>query len=104
VNVPRVSAGLFTIREDQAPWGGRYGLGGGLVHVGERTGTATDSYRLPAYTTARITGYWQIDKRTRLTLDVHNLFDKTYATASWGALTVIPGMGRQVVAGVQVAF
>lgn len=104
LNVPRVSAGLFAIREDQAPWGGRYGLGGGLVHVGERTGTATDTYRLPAYTTARITGYWQIDKRTRLTLDVHNLFDKTYYTASWGGLTVIPGMGRQVVAGVQVNF
>ncbi|MFN7152051.1 MAG: TonB-dependent siderophore receptor [Acidovorax sp.] len=104
MNVPRVSAGLFAIREDQAPWGGRYGVGGGLVHVGERTGTATDTYRLPAYTTARITGYWQIDKRTRLTLDVHNLFDKTYYTASWGALTVIPGLGRQVVAGVQVAF
>ena len=104
LNVPRVSAGLFAIREDQAPWGGRYGLGGGLVHVGERTGTATDTYRLPAYTTARITGYWQIDKRTRLTLDVHNLFDKTYYTASWGNLTVIPGLGRQVVAGVQVAF
>ena len=104
LNVPRVSAGLFAIREDQAPWGGRYGLGGGLVHVGERSGTATDAYRLPAYTTARITGYWQIDQRTRLTLDVHNLFDKTYYTASWGGLTVIPGMARQEVAGVQVAF
>ncbi|WP_121453925.1 TonB-dependent siderophore receptor [Acidovorax sp. 106] len=104
LNVPRVSAGLFAIREDQAPWGGRYGIGGGLVHVGERTGTATDAYRLPAYTTARITSYWQIDKRTRLTLDVQNLFDKTYYTASWGNLTVIPGLGRQVVAGVQVAF
>lgn len=104
LNVPRVSAGLFAIREDQAPWGGRYGIGGGLVHVGERTGTATDAYRLPAYTTARITGYWQIDPRTRLTMDVHNLFDKTHYTASWGGLTVIPGMGRQVVAGVQVAF
>ena len=74
------------------------------MHVGERTGTATDTYRLPAYTTARLTSYWQIDKRTRLTLDVHNLFDKTYYTASWGNLTVIPGLGRQVVAGVQVAF
>lgn len=104
LNVPRVSAGLFAIREDQAPWGGRYGIGGGLVHVGERTGTATDTYRLPAYTTARITGYWQIDKRMRLTLDVRNLFDKAYYTASWGALTVIPGLGRQVVAGVQVVF
>ena len=104
LNVPRVSAGLFAIREDRLASGGRWGVGGGLVHVGERTGTATDTYRLPAYTTARLTSYWQIDKRTRLTLDVHNLFDKTYYTASWGNLTVIPGLGRHVVAGVQVAF
>lgn len=105
LNVPRVSAGLFAIREDQAPvGGGRYGLGGGLVHVGERTGTSTDTYRLPAYTTVRATAYWQLDKRTRLTLDVHNLFNQTYYTASWGALTVIPGMARQWVAGLQMAF
>lgn len=102
--IPRVSAGLFAIREDMLANGSRYGLGGGLVHVGERTGTATDTYRLPAYTTARLTGYLQIDKRTRLTLDVNNLFDKTYYAASWGAQTVLPGMGRTVVAGVQVAF
>ncbi|RYF65087.1 MAG: TonB-dependent siderophore receptor, partial [Comamonadaceae bacterium] len=61
LGIPRVSAGLFAIREDRLASGGRYGLGGGLVHVGERTGTATDTYRLPAYTTVRLRGYWQID-------------------------------------------
>ncbi len=42
--------------------------------------------------------------RTRLMLDVHKLFSKTYCTASWGNLTVIPGLGRRVAAGVQAAF
>lgn len=104
LGIPRVSAGVFALREDRLASGGRYGVGAGLVHVGERTGTATDTYRLPAYTTARLTGYWQIDPRTRLTLDVNNLFDKHYAAASWNAIAVIPGLGRQVVAGVQVKF
>lgn len=104
VNIPRVSAGLFVMREDALAHGGRYGVGGGLVHVGERTGTATDTYRLPAYTTVRLTSYWQMDARTRFMLEVHNLFDKTYYAASWGALTVLPGLGRQVVASVKVAF
>ena len=103
-NIPRVSAGLFAIREDSLAGGGRYGLGGGLVYVGERTGTATDTYRLPAYTTVRLTSYWQIDPRTRIGLELHNAFDKHYALASWGALTVIPGLGRQLVASVQVKF
>ncbi|WP_082492971.1 TonB-dependent siderophore receptor [Acidovorax sp. Leaf160] len=104
LGIPRVSGGVFAIREDRLASGGRYGVGGGLVHVGERTATATDTYRLPAYTTARLTAYWQIDPRTRLTLDVHNLFDKHYAASSWGALTVMPGLGRQVVAGLQYSF
>ena len=103
-NIPRVSAGLFAIREDRLPGGGRYGVGGGVVHVGERTGTATDTYRLPAYTTVRLTSYWQVDPRTRLGLELHNAFDRHYALASWGALTVIPGLGRQLVASVQVKF
>jgi iron complex outermembrane receptor protein len=103
-NIPRASAGLFAIREDRLPGGGRYGVGGGLVHVGERTGTATDTYRLPAYTTVRLTSYWQVDPRTRVGLELHNAFDKHYALASWGALTVIPGLGRQLVASVQVRF
>jgi iron complex outermembrane receptor protein len=45
-----------------------------------------------------------MDARTRFTLEVHNLFDTTYYAASWGALTVLPGLGRQVVASVKVAF
>lgn len=104
LNIPRVSAGLFALREDRLPSGGRYGVGGGLVHVGERTGTATDTYRLPAYTTVRLTSYWQMDARTRFVLEVNNLFDKTYYTSSWGNFTVQPGLGRQLVASVRVAF
>ncbi len=45
-----------------------------------------------------------MDARTRFTLEVHNLFDTTYDAASRGALTVLPGLGRQVVASVKVAF
>jgi iron complex outermembrane receptor protein len=104
-NIPRASGAVFAIREDRLPGaGGRYGIGGGLVHVGERTGNATDTYRLPAYTTARLTAYWQVDPRVRLTVDVHNLFDKTFYAASWNNLTVLPGLGRQVVAGLQAKF
>jgi len=102
-NIPRVSGGLFAIREDRL-FDGRYGIGGGVVHVGERTGNATDTYRLPAYTTVRLTAYWQVNPRVRVTLDVNNLFDKTFYVASWNNLTVLPGLGRQVVAGLQAKF
>ena len=102
--IPRISGGLFAMYENELAGGMRYGLGGGLTHTGERTGTATDSYRLPAYTLARISAYLQINPAMRLTLDVNNLFDKQYAAASWTATTVLPGMPRQITAGVQVKF
>ena len=80
-------------------------MGGGLVHVGERTGTATDTYRPARHTTARLDQLLAIDKRTRLTLDVHNLFDKTYYTARGGKPDGDPGLGPPGGGrGVQAAF
>ena len=102
--IPRISGGLFAMYENELAGGMRYGLGGGLTHTGERSGTATDTYRLPAYTLARISAYLQINPAMRLTLDVNNLFDKHHATASFGNLAVIPGPGRQITAGLQWRF
>jgi iron complex outermembrane receptor protein len=103
LNIPRVSGAVFAIREAELAQG-KYGVGGGVVYVGERTGTTTDTYRLPGYTTARLTAYWQPLPRLKLTAEVHNLFDREYYTASWGSLTVIPGLGRRVVLGAQLDF
>lgn len=104
-NIPKVSASLLAIREDAMPWvGGRYGVGAGVVYVGSRSGNATDTYSLPAYATVKLVSYWQIDRRTKVYFDIHNLFDKTYYPASWGNLAVIPGLGRQFVAGLRYQF
>lgn len=104
-NIPKVSASLLAIREDAMPWaGGRYGVGTGIVYVGSRSGNATDTYSLPAYATVKLITYWQIDRRTRVFMDVHNVFNKNYYPASWGNLAVIPGLGRQFVAGLRYQF
>jgi iron complex outermembrane receptor protein len=104
-NIPKVSASLLAIREDAMPrFGGRYGVGTGIVYVGSRSGNATDTYSLPAYATVKLVSYWQIDRKTRVFFDVHNVFDKEYYPASWGNLAVIPGLGRQFVAGVKYQF
>ncbi|SPD64392.1 Iron complex outermembrane recepter protein [Cupriavidus taiwanensis] len=104
-NIPRISASLLAIREDAMPkFGGRYGIGTGIVYVGNRSGNASDTYSLPAYATVKLVTYWQIDRRTRLFLDIHNVFDKTYYPASWGNLAVVPGLGRQFVAGLRHRF
>lgn len=97
MNVPKTSAGLLLIREDSLVDGRRYGVGGGLHYVGNRSGNTADTYSLPAYTTAKLLGYWQLSKTVRLSVDVDNVFNRTYYTGSWGNLYVIPGAQRSIV-------
>ncbi|MTV55237.1 TonB-dependent siderophore receptor [Pseudoduganella buxea] len=104
VNVPEFSAGLFAIREDTLANGKRYGVGGGLNYVGDRAGNSTDTYALPAYTTAKLVSYWQFSKRARLSVDIHNLFNRQYYTSSWGALYVTPGAERSIVTRLKLDF
>jgi iron complex outermembrane receptor protein len=101
-NIPKISAGLFAIREDVLADGSRYGVGGGVNYVGDRSGNPADTYTLPAYTTVKLVSYWQINKTARVSLDVHNLFNRNFYTASWGNLYVIPGAGRSVVASLKL--
>ncbi|QGZ39361.1 iron complex outermembrane receptor protein [Pseudoduganella flava] len=101
-NVPKVSAGVFALREDELPNGTRYGIGGGVNYAGDRSGNTADTYTLPAYTTVKLVSWWQVSKRARLSVDVHNLTNRMYYTASWGNLYVIPGPERSVVARLKI--
>jgi iron complex outermembrane receptor protein len=82
------------------------GLGGGLTHVGARTGD--DPYsappQLPAYTIAKLTAYWRATPALRLSLDLDNLFDKAYYASAYNRVWVTPGSPRTVTAGVQYKF
>ncbi|MBK1687173.1 TonB-dependent siderophore receptor [Rubrivivax gelatinosus] len=113
LGVPRLNAGVLAVYEAQAPVGGRYGVGGGLTHVGERVGQAytaaeadagTEAFMLPSYTTAKLVAYWAATPSLRLSLDVDNLFDKTYYTSSYSRVWVTPGAPRNVTLGVQAKF
>ena len=113
LNVPRVNGSLLAVYEDALPNGQRYGLGGGVTHMGQRLGQArtqaeanagTAAFALPSYTTAKLVGYWRITPTVRLTLDVDNLFDATYYTSSFNRLWVTPGMERAITVGLQAKF
>jgi iron complex outermembrane receptor protein len=101
LNVPRVNGSVLAVYEDSFANGQRYGLGGGVTHVGARIGQTATSFELPAYTTAKLVGHWRISPTLRATLDVDNLFDATYYASSYSRVWVTPGTPRTVTLGLQ---
>lgn len=112
LNVPRVNGSVLAVYEGLLS-GARYGVGGGVTHVGERLGQTRTSaeanagqsaFMLPAYTTAKLVGYYRLSKALRLSLDVDNLFDKTYYSNSYSQVWVSPGTARSITVGLQAKF
>lgn len=95
LNVPRHSLSLQLV-QSLAVGGRGLQVGGGMVHVGERSGEFTTDFKLPAYTVARAFAAYAVTKATTLRLDVDNLFDETYYTNSFSPLWVQPGTPRSV--------
>ena len=84
-----------------------------MTHTGKRLGQArtqaeadqgVPAFELPAYTTAKLVGYWRVSAALRLTLDVDNLTDRTTYTSSYSRLWVTPGSDRTVTLGLQTRF
>jgi len=113
LNAPRVNGSLLAVYESALDSGSRYGLGGGFTHMGRRLGQAytqaeasagTPAFWLPAYTTAKLVAYWRVTPTLRLSLDMDNVFDRSYYTSSYSRLWVTPGTPRSATLGVQAKF
>ncbi len=113
LNVPRVNGSLMLMYEGALANGSHFGVGGGVTHTGRRLGEARTQaqagsgaapFELPAYTVARLVGHWHIARGLRLSLDIDNLFDKTYYTSSYQRTWVAPGSPRAVSLGLQASY
>ncbi len=93
LNVPKHTLSLQLV-QSIALAGRGLQIGGGLVHVGQRSGEFTTNFKLPAYTVARAFAAYAVTKSMTVRLDVDNLFDETYYTNSFSALWVQPGATR----------
>ncbi len=103
LNVPKHSGSILAMYEDGFK-DGRYGFGGGATYVGKRAGNALATFELPAYTTARLMAYWKPSQKLRFSLDVENLFDKTYYASAYDVFWVTPGTPRTLTLGMQMRF
>ncbi|HEX2010183.1 MAG TPA: TonB-dependent siderophore receptor [Roseateles sp.] len=107
-NVPRHSANVMLVKSF-ALAGNNATLGLGLNYIGEREGavaplTATDDFKLPAYTTVKLISSYQWGKQLRLSLDIDNLTDKLFYTSSYSQMWVFPGNGRRFTVTAQYKF
>jgi len=97
------SGSIFVVHERQLSGDSLLGLGGGFTHVGERSGD-TGEPNLPGYTVAKLTAYLSLSQQTRLSLDIDNLFDRTYYSSAYNRVWVTPGSPRTLTAGLQYKF
>ena len=108
-NVARQTASLSAVHDFGQVLGGdgRLRVGGGLQYVGKRPGDSANTFWLPGYTVAnafatydtRINGY-----RTRLQINVKNLFDRIHYPSSANAYFIAMGDARQVLLRATVEF
>jgi iron complex outermembrane receptor protein len=113
LNIPKVNGSVLLVYEGALAGGGRYGLGGGLTYSGKRLGqsrTAADAaagtpeFDLPSYGLAKLVAYWRVTPTVRLSLDIDNVFDRTYYTNSFQSTWVSPGTPRTFTLGMQAKF
>ncbi len=103
LNVPEHTLSLQLVQALQLAGRGAQ-LGGGLLHVGRRSGEFTTGFELPAYTLARAFVAVDLTRALTLRLDIDNLFDEVHYTNSFSALWVQPGTPRSARASLAVRF
>jgi len=113
LNVPRVNASTLLVYEGVLDDGRKFGIGGGITGTGQRLGEVrtqaqaaggAPAFMLPGYAIGKLVAYWQVSPRTRLSLDVDNVLDKTYYTNSFQRTWVSPGTPRTATLGLQAKF
>jgi len=88
--VPRHTFSLWNRYQVQR----RLGVGLGLVHRTDMFATISDTVTLPGYTRADAAMFWTLTARTRVQLNVENLFDSTYFLNADSNTNISPGSPR----------
>ncbi len=108
VNAARNVGSLYLVHRLHLPQElGQWRLGGGARYVGERAGDNANTFWLDSYTVADAFVSWDsqlLGEKTRLQLNVRNLFDERYYSSSGGNLRVAVGEPREVRLSASVEF
>jgi iron complex outermembrane receptor protein len=101
LNIPRNSFSLLNVYEFQDGALKGLGLGAGGKYVDERAGqTSNTAFSMDAYTVVDLLGYYKVNDKLRLNLDVKNVFNREYEEGAFGNVYAYPGEPRTVQVGI----
>lgn len=103
-NIPRHSAFMRLNYDVLQQASQKAGIGGSVQYVGERNGTQSTGFELPAYTLVNLNAYYAPSDKLRYQLNINNLFDKDYYVYSYNALWIQPGDPLNASLSVQWSF
>ncbi|WP_267269995.1 TonB-dependent siderophore receptor [Pseudomonas protegens] len=101
LNIPKNSFSLLNMYEFQDGMLKGLGLGSGLRYVDERAGqTANTGFSMGSYTVVDLLGFYKVNNKVRLNLDLKNLFDRDYEEGAFGNVYAYPGAPRTLQVGI----
>ncbi|WP_300239284.1 TonB-dependent siderophore receptor [Pseudomonas sp.] len=101
LNIPKNSFSLLNMYEFQDGMLKGLGLGSGLRYVDERAGqTANTGFSMGSYTVVDLLGFYKVNDKVRLNLDLKNLFDRDYEEGAFGNVYAYPGAPRTLQVGI----
>ncbi len=103
INIPRHNANVQAAK-GFAVAGRSAQVGGGVQHVGKRSGETGTAFTLPAHTLVRVFGDVEIRKGVTLFSAIQNLFGAHWYANSYSPLWVQPGTPRTVTVGLRTTF
>ncbi len=103
INVPKNQANVMLFKDFEVGQG-TASVGGGINYVSSRLGETGVAFYLPSYTLVKLTASYEPVEQVKLSVDVNNLFDKTYYASSYARLWVAPGTPRTITGHVTYKF
>ncbi|WP_416756991.1 TonB-dependent siderophore receptor [Pseudomonas sp. BNK-6] len=101
LNIPKNSFSLLNMYEFQDGMLKGLGLGSGLKYVDERAGQTTNTgFSMGSYTVVDLLGFYKVNDKVRLNLDLKNLFDRDYEEGAFGNVYAYPGAPRTLQVGI----
>lgn len=104
LGIPRHSGSVMAVYEFQQGVLQGADVGAAVNYVGERSGQAGSSFRLPSYSTLDLLAHYKVNEHATVGLNLNNLFDRKYYERGYNAVWNLPGEPRNLMFSLSLAL